>query len=141
MVLLEKAEVVSTYGDKMIRSVSKAFEMPKVIKLRRYINLAKNLSTIRYSRKNILIRDDNTCQYCAKRCTGKEATLDHVLPRSRGGGSSWTNIVLACRKCNGKKDNKTPKEAGMKLLKEPVKPKIKTFHKIMEEFGFSFDAR
>jgi 5-methylcytosine-specific restriction endonuclease McrA len=142
MIVQEKAEIVSTYTDKMIRSMSLALEMPKIIKLKKYVNVAKNLAMVRYSRRNILARDKSTCQYCGKHCTGKDATLDHVVPKSRGGKSNWTNIVLACRKCNGKKDNRTPEEAGMKLRNIPVKPKAKTdaLERLLKEFGFTFDS-
>jgi len=140
MIMKEKADVVSTYADKMIRSAREAFEMPKIIRLRKYVNVAKKAALLRYSRRNILIRDNHECQYCGKKCEGKDATLDHVLPSSRGGKSTWTNIVLACTKCNNKKDDRTPREAGMKLSKEPVKPKAKTkaLQKLLEEFGYSY---
>jgi len=141
MIMKEKADIVSTYADKMIRSAYEAFEMPKIIRLRKYVNVAKKATILRYSRRNILIRDNHKCQYCGKKCVGKDATLDHVLPSSRGGKSSWTNIVLACTKCNNKKDDRTPKEAGMILLREPVKPQAETgtFEKLLKEFGFSLD--
>jgi len=140
MIMKEKAEIVSTYADKMIRSAYEAFEMPKIIRLRKYVKIAKDAAVLRYSRRNILLRDKSTCQYCSKRVTGKDATMDHVLPSSRGGKSSWENIVTACCKCNNKKDNRTPKEAGMKLLKEPVKPKPRTkaLQNLLAEFGFTF---
>jgi 5-methylcytosine-specific restriction endonuclease McrA len=141
MIMKEKADVVSTYADKMIRSAYEAFEMPKIIRLRKYVNVAKKAAFLRYSRRNILIRDNHECQYCGKTCTGKDATLDHVLPSSRGGKSTWENIVLACAKCNNKKDDRTPREANMKLSKEPVKPKAKTkaLQKLLKEFGYSYE--
>ena len=75
------------------------------------------------SRKSVFKRDNHICQYCQKSFGEKELTLDHVLPKSRGGKKSWTNIVSACKKCNQKKGDKTPAEAGMKLFKVPKKPK------------------
>ena len=142
MIMKEKADVVSTYADRLIRSVSTSIEMPRIIRLRKYVKVAKNLAMVRYSRRNIILRDDSTCQYCSKKVHGKDATLDHVMPKSRGGKSTWTNIVLSCRSCNGKKDNRTPQEAGMTLLKKPVKPQAKTdmLEKLLKEFGFSFDS-
>lgn len=142
MIIKEKADIVSTYTDKLVRSMSMALEMPKIIKLRKYVKVAKNLAIVRYSRRNIIVRDKSTCQYCGKYCTGKDATLDHVVPKSRGEKSNWTNIVLACRSCNNDKDDRTPQEAGMVLLNKPVKPRAKTnaLEKILKEFGFSFDS-
>jgi len=140
MVMKEKAEVVSTYADKMVRSAYEAFEMPKIIRLCKYVKIAKDAAVVRYSRRNILTRDKNTCQYCSKHVTGKDATMDHVFPSSRGGKSSWDNIVTACCKCNNKKDDRTPAEAGMKLLKKPVqpKPKTKALQSLLKEFGFTY---
>jgi 5-methylcytosine-specific restriction endonuclease McrA len=122
--------------------MTETFEMPRIIRLRKYVKVAKNLAMVRYSRRNIILRDKGTCQYCSKKVHGKDATLDHVMPKSRGGKSTWTNIVLSCRSCNGKKDNRTPAEAGMILLKEPVKPQAKTdlLDRLLKEFGFSFDS-
>ena len=136
MIYTDKAEVVSTY-DKVVRSVSQAIKLPKVIRLKNYVKLISNLTAVRYSRRNILLRDDHTCQYCGKQVVGKDATMDHVVPRSRGGKSTWTNVVTACHRCNNKKDNRTPKEAGMRLLNQPKRPKIANLlkEKLFEEFG------
>jgi len=129
----EKAEVVSSY-DKIVRSVSQVFQIPKIIKLVKYVKMKKMMRGVRYSRRNILTRDKMKCQYCGSKCTTKTATMDHVVPRSRGGKTSWENVVTACHDCNNKKDNRTPKEARMKLLSVPRKPsKIKMFEFTMPE--------
>jgi 5-methylcytosine-specific restriction endonuclease McrA len=135
MVVTDKAEIVSTYK-KVVRSVSQTMALPKVIKLKRYIRMVSDLTTIRYSRRNILLRDRMECQYCGKTCMASEATLDHVIPRSRGGKSNWENVVTACSKCNNRKDDRTPDEANMKLLSVPKKPKLsKMFREsILREF-------
>lgn len=73
-----------------------------------------------FNRKNIFHRDNYTCQYCGKK--GLPLTLDHILPKSRGGKNTWENIVTACPKCNTLKANRTPLEAGMKMLKQPKRP-------------------
>jgi 5-methylcytosine-specific restriction endonuclease McrA len=72
---------------------------------------------LRPTRANILLRDDETCQYCGKHA--RDLTLDHVVPRSRGGQSTWENLVACCRACNGRKGNRTPKEVGMHLIRQP----------------------
>ena len=77
---------------------------------------------VRFSRRNIFERDKNTCQYCGKKFARPELTIDHVVPRSKGGYDSWTNLVLACVKCNVKKGGRTPREAGMPLIRKPLKP-------------------
>lgn len=117
-----KAELVEAY-DKVVRSVSLVLQHPKVIKLKKYVKIKHNFKGVKYSRKNILARDKMICQYCGIKCTNKTATLDHVMPKSRGGPNSWENIVTSCGDCNNQKDNRTPKEARMKLLKVPKRPK------------------
>ena len=122
MCLIGKARTIETY-DKVIRSTSKAFKIPSVIVLCRVIKFKFN--SIHCSRKTVFERDNHTCQYCQKSFGSKELTLDHVLPKSRGGEKIWSNLVAACKKCNQKKGNRTPAEANMKLLKEPRQPKNK----------------
>ncbi|MDK1021770.1 MAG: HNH endonuclease [Candidatus Hydrogenedentes bacterium] len=77
---------------------------------------------VRFSRRNIFERDKNTCQYCGAKFAKSDLTIDHVVPRSKGGYDSWGNLVLACVKCNVRKGNRTPKESGMPLIRRPVKP-------------------
>ncbi len=77
---------------------------------------------VRFSRRNIFERDKNTCQYCARKFAKSDLTIDHVVPRSKGGHDTWGNLVLACVKCNVRKGDRTPREAGMPLIRKPVKP-------------------
>lgn len=120
--LTGKAEIVEAY-DKVVRSVSQVFQHPKVIKLKKYVKIKQHLKGVKYSRKNILARDKMICQYCGTKCSSKTATLDHVMPKSRGGKNSWENIVTSCGDCNNKKDDRTPQEAGMVLRNRPRRPK------------------
>lgn len=94
------------------------FPLPTVIRLRYYVRVP--YKEIPLTRRNILERDNHACQYCGYR--GDSLTLDHVLPRSRGGDDSWENMVTACVRCNVKKGNRTPKEAGMPLDRQPRRP-------------------
>lgn len=94
------------------------FPYPSVIRLRQYVRVP--YKEIPLTRRNILERDRHSCQYCHYR--GEQLTLDHVIPRSRGGGDTWENLVTACVRCNIKKGNRTPKEANMNLLSQPRKP-------------------
>lgn len=123
MVLTEKAEIISAY-DKVVRSVSLTFQLPKIIKLKRMVTAIRKATQISYSKYNVHIRDNHTCQYCSKKLNNKTATIDHILPKSRGGQNTWENTVTACGVCNTRKDNKTPREANMRLLRTPKKPKM-----------------
>ncbi len=116
---LGKVEVVEEY-DQEIRSVSVTLKMPAVVRLLRYVQLGKKRPPL--NRPNILARDNASCQYCGIILSSREATLDHVVPRSQGGTTCWENVVTACSNCNRKKGGRTPKEASMRLLSIPVQP-------------------
>ncbi len=116
----ERAEVVEHHQDFSVNSTHASFKVPKVLRL--LVNF-KNLSRVKFNRSNVFYRDKNTCQYCGDKFKDSELTFDHVMPRSRGGLTTWQNIVSACMDCNNKKDSKTPEEWGRKLLKIPEEPK------------------
>jgi 5-methylcytosine-specific restriction endonuclease McrA len=107
--------------DDWVRTVNTEIQVPRVIRLIDYDRLPKQ--TVKFNRRNIFARDNNQCQYCGKKFPTSELSLDHVLPRSQGGGSTWENIVCACVSCNVKKGGRTPKEANMHLIRKPEKPK------------------
>lgn len=98
--------------------ICQTFPLPSVIRLRYYVKVP--YKEIPLTRKNVLERDRHTCQYCSYK--GEQLTLDHVIPRSRGGPDTWENLVAACVRCNIRKGNRTPKESQMPLLKQPRKP-------------------
>ena len=104
-----------------IRAVNFEVQVPRVIRLLFYDRLPKQ--TIRFNRRNIFARDGNRCQYCGRKFPTSELSLDHVMPRSRGGDTSWENVVCSCVKCNVKKGGRTPQEAHMALIRHPHKPK------------------
>lgn len=122
-VITGKAEAIANYKD-VVHSVSLSFQLPRIIRLKRIVREISQSAQIAYSKKNVMIRDDYTCQYCVKKLNAKTATIDHVMPKARGGQNTWLNTVVACRRCNNRKDCRTPEEARMKLLKEPKAPKI-----------------
>lgn len=100
-----------------IQTTSGIFKLPTHIILKKYVYIPfKELAP---SRKNIFKRDNNICQYCSKQLDSSNATIDHILPRSKGGIHEWTNVVACCLRCNRKKSDRTPQQANMKLSKQP----------------------
>ena len=111
--------------------------VPSVIRLLEYRRIPHQTRAL--SRKNILLRDRNTCQYCGAMLPSAELTLDHVIPRSRGGTSTWENLVACCHACNRVKGNRLPQEASMKPLREPRPFNLHTSRHIMRLMGHSDD--
>ncbi len=103
-----------------IRTVRFHIAVPKIVRLLIYDRLPR--TNVKLNRRNLFARDGNRCQYCGKRFPTSELSLDHVVPRSRGGGNTWENIVCACVRCNVKKGGRTPLEAHMKLIVQPKRP-------------------
>jgi 5-methylcytosine-specific restriction endonuclease McrA len=103
-----------------INTVRLRIRVPEVVILRVFNGFVRQ--EVRFSRRNIFERDKNTCQYCGRRMPKTDLTLDHVVPRSRGGIDSWNNLVLACMPCNVRKGSRMPEEAHMPLIRRPVKP-------------------
>jgi 5-methylcytosine-specific restriction endonuclease McrA len=108
-------------GQPTIGLVSGAILVPRVIILVAYDRIPKR--HVRFSRLNIFLRDKNTCQYCGRVLARRELNLDHVIPRSRGGTSTWENVVCSCFECNRKKGGRLPEEAGMRLIHRPARPR------------------
>lgn len=115
-----KVEILE-YHPTFARSVRSSFQLPSVLRLRTYVR-PRSLGAIRFCRENVYIRDNFTCQYCGVPYPPKQLTMDHVVPASRMGKKSWTNVVTACRGCNQKKADRTPLQAKMPLLQEPKIP-------------------
>lgn len=126
-------------SDKLIHSPSMAMNAPSVIRLHKYVYIPHQ--SVKFSRKNVLSRDRHTCQYCHKEFPTSDLTLDHVLPASRGGRTTWENVVTACKKCNRKKGGRTPKEAQMPNPHPKVPPvylhivkQLKTYHQSWKKY-------
>ncbi len=113
-------ELSQAANDRYIRGVNFKLLIPEVIVLKFFNGFIRR--EVRFSRRNIFERDRNTCQYCGKRFNKADLTIDHVVPRSRGGRDTWKNLVLACVRCNVRKGNRTPEEAGLQLIRPPHKP-------------------
>ena len=118
-----------------LHAASFVMRLPSVIRLLEYRRIPHQTRAL--SRKNILLRDRNTCQYCGNVHSSSELTLDHVVPRSRGGLSAWENLVACCHPCNRQKGNQLAPEAGMRLLREPRAFTLHTSRHIMRLIGRS----
>lgn len=105
----------------VIRSPSVRLPAPEIVLLIHYDRVPCHEAP--FTRRNLFLRDEFTCQYCGKKCNSDHLSVDHVLPRSRGGNTSWENCVLACVICNAKKADRTLKEVGFRLLRPPVRPR------------------
>lgn len=128
LMYLQKVDLISQVENKFLRSVNEVHPYPSVIKTKRYINLP--YKGVVLTRHNIFKRDDFSCQYCGK---NKELTLDHLIPKSKGGKSTWTNLVTACKKCNARKGDYTPEQAGLQLSSKPIRPSYVMFLKAISK--------
>lgn len=118
-----------------IRTVRFEIAVPHVIRLLTYDRIPK--TRVRLSRRNLFARDGNKCQYCGRKFKTTELSIDHVVPRSRGGRTVWDNVVCACLKCNVRKGGRTPTEARMHLVRLPAQPKVSpviTLHAVNEKY-------
>ena len=117
-VFLDRVNVISEY-DRSVHSPSWEMRLPSVISLRKYVHLARRPA---FTRFNVFLRDHFACQYCGGGFPTPELTFDHLVPRSRGGRTEWTNVVTACAACNLKKGNQPSVAAGMRVRQKPVQP-------------------
>ncbi len=131
LVYLEKAEEVQSFGESL-HTVDTTYSIPAVVKLKRYINVP--FKSVELSRSNVFKRDKHECQYCGSK---SDLTLDHVMPRSKGGKSNWKNLVTACKSCNAKKGDFSLNEAGLLLKSNPFKPSYIMF--LRDFSGFDFE--
>lgn len=133
-----KAQIVESYDEQLMtddqarraqaNGWTLVLKIPAVVRL---LSMVSRKKVVRFSRMNVLTRDNWTCQYCGKKFPTNKLNYDHVTPRSQGGKTVWENIVTACYDCNSRKENRTPAQAGMRLLRQPVKPKslpVVAFH-------------
>ena len=119
LLTLGKVEVLEEY-EREIRSVTFAIKLPSVLRLVRFVRYRKK--DVKFSRLNIYARDGFQCQYCGQKSESQHLTFDHVVPKRYGGKTEWTNIITCCYKCNRAKGGRSLKEAGLRLLRKPVKP-------------------
>lgn len=123
------------FSSLFVHSARNAVKLPSVIRLLEYRRIPHQTRAL--SRKNILLRDRYTCQYCLRTLPSGELTLDHVMPRSRAGETTWENLVACCHTCNNRKGSRTPEEAGMKLVRQPRPFSLHTSRHLMRLLGNS----
>lgn len=129
-----KAELIKVDEQKITSSESK-YDKPLIIRLLRYIK--HNKKTLKVNRNRIYRRDNFQCVYCNSK---KDLTIDHIIPKSRGGGNDWYNLVTSCSKCNNKKADRTPDEANMRLLKQPYAPLIVNDNKFLQNIWEEYQS-
>lgn len=121
----DKVEIIEVYDDKIFQTFGEAFKAPCVIRLKYFMFPHHNVDFYQpFTRQNVWERDHGKCQYCGELISRNKFTFDHVIPKSRGGLTNWKNIVCSCLRCNNRKSNKTPSEAGMILRQKPFAPLI-----------------
>jgi len=121
LLLKEKAELLEA-AEARLRAEQLNMPVPLVIRMVYYVRIPRTMN-LPLSRRTVMARDQYTCQYCGATPGRAELTIDHVVPRSRGGSTSWENLTVACRPCNQRKGNRTPREAGMALRRQPHRPR------------------
>ncbi|MCH7399378.1 HNH endonuclease [Belliella sp. DSM 107340] len=122
LIFLEKVSSLSFYNSYSIRTVDRVFRYPAVIRLNEYKNIP--FKGVLLNRNNLFKRDGGECQYCGSK---KNLTIDHVVPRSKGGKTNWSNLITACHRCNVVKGDKTPEQTGLVLRTQPFKPSLSFF--------------
>lgn len=137
VLVLKGVAAAEEHASAHVHSARQAMRVPSVIRLLEYRRIPMQARSL--SRRNILMRDRYTCQYCQRTFSSNELTLDHVVPRSRAGETTWENLVACCHPCNRQKGNQLPAEAGMKLLREPRAFNLHTSRHIMRLMGRSDD--
>lgn len=133
VLLLKGVAQAEEHNHAEVHSTSTAMRVPSVIRLLSYRHIPQQTRAL--SRKNILLRDRNTCQFCGRVFPASELTLDHVVPRSRGGHSTWENLVACCYQCNNQKGNRTPEEVGLQLARRPRPFTLHTSRQLMRLMG------
>lgn len=131
LIVKGKAEPVEVEVEKIstVRHASGQFTIPSILRLVTVIPWKAHMGRMRFSRRNMLIRDNHECQYCGIRVGKQSTTIDHVIPQSRGGRTDYLNCVTSCKTCNNQKSNRTPQEAGMKLRNRPRRPTFLALYK------------
>lgn len=133
VLVLKGVALAEESSARWIHSSRFSMPMPSVIRLIEYIHIPFERKSL--SRKNIILRDHNMCQYCGRVFAPVDLTLDHIVPRSRGGDSTWDNLVTSCRSCNNRKGDRLPEEVGLRLMKRPQAYNLHVNRQIIRYLG------
>lgn len=133
VLVLKGVAVVEEASDRYLRSANGAWAAPSVIRLLRYVYVPRK--DVHLTRRNVVLRDKFICQYCGREYRAEDLTIDHVVPRSQGGATTWENVVACCRRCNNRKADRSPKEAGMRLIKKPEMPRRLLYLHVVRYLG------
>jgi 5-methylcytosine-specific restriction endonuclease McrA len=133
--VLKGVALAEEESDMVIHASTFVVRVPYVIRLRRYVAIPHR--TVKFSRRNVFLRDRHTCQYCGGTFPGSDLTLDHVIPRSKGGDTAWDNVITACKRCNHIKGDRTPVEANLYPIKRPKAPTI-TYYIHLTRFSTTY---
>lgn len=133
VLVLKGVAVVEEASDRYLRSANAVLAVPSVIRLVRYVYVPRK--DVHLTRRNVVLRDKFICQYCGREYKAEELTIDHVIPRSQGGATTWENVVACCRRCNNRKADRSPKEAGMRLIKRPEMPRRLLYLHVVRHLG------
>lgn len=128
----DKCEVIGEW-DEIINWGNTKIYHPSILRLKSHIR--RNFARVAFSRRTLMMRDNNSCQYCGEKLSPSQITIDHIVPKSHGGTTCFTNCAICCRKCNIKKANRTPEQAGMILLKKPIVPIYSCMYDMMEQWN------
>lgn len=129
----DKVDVISNWDDIIVWGQDR-IKHPSILRLKEHVR--RNYFNSNFSRKALVKRDKSSCQFCSKKLTASQITIDHVLPRAQGGVTSFTNCVVSCQACNNKKADRTPEQAGMVLLRKPVHPSFSSHHYVADPQEF-----
>jgi hypothetical protein len=129
LLIKDKVEIISSWNDD-ISWVDGKIKHPSIIRLKNHVK--RNYFNSNFSRKALVKRDKNMCQYCSSKLTASQITIDHVVPRAQGGVTSFTNCVACCHTCNNRKADRTPEQANMVLLKKPTHPSFSAHHYVSD---------
>jgi 5-methylcytosine-specific restriction endonuclease McrA len=131
--VLKGVAVMEDRREGAVRSLHSEYPVPAVIRLTRYVYVPRK--DVHLTRKNVVLRDKHMCQYCGKEHRSEELTMDHVTPRSLGGATTWENVVACCRRCNNLKADRSPREAGLRLIKKPEMPRRILYLHVVRHLG------
>jgi 5-methylcytosine-specific restriction endonuclease McrA len=134
LIVKDKVETISTWDNQYLTWSSGSIKHPSIVRLKNHVK--RNYFNANFSRPSLIKRDHSTCQYCCNKLFASQITIDHVIPKSQGGPTSFTNCVVCCHSCNNKKGDRTPEQANFTLLKKPAHPSFSVHSHSLDQQEF-----